>query len=121
MRKEHVLVVLVAVFVTLVTLAPLTYMAYRHMPRAIVTVDLQKLIEEEEKHAVALLSKDANVSTEQRQVVEKLTVDFAKKLSANMDTLGAECHCVIINKAALLGGTTVDYTDVMRERIRREP
>ena len=55
---------------------------------------------------------------EQRAVAQQLTVDFARKLSATVDALGQECGCVIVNKAALLGGVAIDYTDQVRARIR---
>ena len=55
---------------------------------------------------------------EQRAVAQKLTIDFAKKLSATVDALGQECNCVIVNKAALLGGVTIDYTDQVRARMK---
>ena len=53
-----------------------------------------------------------------RAVAQKLTIDFAKKLSATVDALGQECNCVIVNKAALLGGVTIDYTDQVRARMK---
>jgi hypothetical protein len=119
MHKENIATIILSVFVTLLALAPVGYMAYHNMPQKIATVDLQKLVEEEQKRSIDVLSNGSGVSGEQRAAVEKLTVDFAKKLSASIDTLGAECRCVIVNKAALLGGVTIDYTDVVRERIRR--
>jgi hypothetical protein len=119
MRKENVITVLVSVFVTLLALAPVGYMAYKNMPARVATVDLQKLVEEEQKRTMDVLGKGGSVSEEQRAAVEKLTIVFAKTLSANIDALGAECRCIIVNKAALLGGLTIDYTDLVRERIKR--
>jgi type IV pilus biogenesis protein CpaD/CtpE len=119
MRKENINTVLVSVFVTLLALAPVSYMAYKNMPARVATVDLQKLVEEEQKRTMHVLSKGSSVSEEQRAAVEKLTIEFAKTLSSNIDALGAECRCVIVNKAALLGGITIDYTDFVRERIKR--
>lgn len=119
MRNVHFTTALVAVFLTLLALAPVGYAAYRALPPRVATVDLQKLVEEEQKRTVDLITSKGTVSDDQRAAVERLTVDFAKKLSANVDALGTECKCVIVNKAALLGGVTVDYTDVIRERLKR--
>lgn len=119
MRREDLITVLVSVFFSLLALTPVGYVAYRNMPPKVATVDLQKLVEEEQKSTIDVLSKGGSVSDEQRAVMEKLTIDFAKKLSANIDTLGAECKCVIVNKAALLGGAAIDYTDLLRERMKR--
>ena len=117
MRSDHVMIVLTSVLVTLLALAPIGFMAYRSRPPSIATVDLQKLVEEEEKRTIAALGSGQNISAEQRATLEKLTIDFAKRLSSSIDALGAECKCVIVNKAALLGGVTIDYTDLVRERM----
>lgn len=120
MRKESLAIVLASVLATLVALAPVAYMAYRALPPRIATVDLQKLVEEEQKRTMEVLSKNGgNVSDEQRLAIQRLTEDFAKKLSLAVDGLGTDCKCVIVNKAALLGGSTLDYTDLVRERIKR--
>lgn len=120
MRKENIGIVLASVLTTLVALAPVAFMAYRSIPPRIATVDLQRLIEEDQKRTLDVLTKsNGAVSEEQRATLQKLTIEFAKKLSASVDQLGVECHCVIVNKAALLGGTAIDYTDIVRERIKR--
>ncbi|WP_459203439.1 hypothetical protein ACQVRV_00235 (plasmid) [Ralstonia pseudosolanacearum] len=110
---------LLSAFVTLLALAPMGYVLYRNMPPRLATVDLQLLVEEDQKRMLDVLGKAGDVTDEQRATAEKLTVDFAKKLSATVDELGKECGCVIVNKAALLGGITIDYTDQVRTRIKR--
>lgn len=120
MRKEHIIVVVVSVLATLLLLTPVAYSAYRAIPPRVATVDLQKLIEDEQRRTIEILSKSNGVvSEEQRNAIAKLTEDFAKKLSAAVDEVGETCQCVIVNKAALLSGNTVDYTDAVRERIKR--
>ena len=111
-------IALVATVLTLLALAPLAYVAYRHQPPQIVTVDLQKLLEEQQQKTIDLLKKGGGFSDEQRLAAEKLTIDFAKALSVAVDTLGQDCRCVIVNKAAILGGTTIDYTELVREKLR---
>lgn len=119
MRKESLTIVLVSVFFSLLALTPVGYTAWRNLPPKVATVDLQKLVEEEQKRTLDALSKGSSVSDEQRAALAKLTIDFAKSLSTHIDTLGTQCGCVIVNKAALLGGTAIDYTDLLRERMKR--
>ena len=111
-------IALVATVLTLLALAPVAYVAYRHQPPQIVTVDLQKLLEEQQQKTIDLLKKGGGLSDEQRLAAEKLTIDFAKALSVAVDTLGQDCRCVIVNKAAILGGTALDYTELVREKLR---
>jgi len=121
MRKEDFLVMVAAVLLTLIVLSPVAYMAYSSMPPQVAQVDLQKLVEEEQQRTIDVLSKSggAAVTDEQRAAIEKLTIAFAKQLWANVDTLGSECKCVIVNKAAVLGGSVIDYTDTIRQRMKR--
>lgn len=120
MRSDRALFVMVSVLVTLLVLTPVAYMAYRAMPPRIASVDLQLLVEEDQQRTVEVLNGSAGaVSEEQRRALQKLTEDFARRLSAAVDAVGDECRCVIVNKAALLGGATIDYTDAVRERIGR--
>ena len=117
-RMRYVIPAVLSTLLTLVALAPVAYVINRNMPVPIATVDLQALVEEDQKRTVDLIGKGGEVSDEQRDVAQKLTIDFAKKLSATVDALGRECNCVIVNKAALLGGVTIDYTDEVRARMR---
>lgn len=118
MRKEHVLTALLGAFFTLLALVPVGYSLARNLAPHVATVDLQKLVEEEQERMLAVLGSGGAVTDEQRAAAERLTVDFATKLSVTIDALGAECGCVILNKAALLGGSTLDFTDQVRQRIR---
>lgn len=120
MRKENIIVVLVSVLATLLTLAPVAYMAFRSLPPKMAVVDLQALIEEDQKRIYDVIAmKESTITDEQRLVVERMTIDFAKKLSVTVDGLGAECKCLVINKAALLSGNPTDLTDAIRERMKR--
>ena len=112
------LIALLATVLTLLALAPLAYVAYRNQAPQIVIVDLQKLLEEQQQKTIDLLKKGGGLSEEQRLAAEKLTIDFAKTLSIAVDTLGQDCRCVIVNKAAILGGTALDYTELVREKLR---
>ena len=115
---QTLLIALIATVLTLLALAPLAYVAYRHQPPQIVTVDLQKLLEDQQQKTIDLLKKGGGHSDEQHLAAEKLTIDFAKALSTAVDTLGQDCRCVIVNKAAILGGAALDYTELVREKLR---
>ena len=117
-RMRYVIPAVLSTLLTLVALAPVAYVINRNMPARVATVDLQVLVEEDQKRTLDVIGKGGDVTDEQRAVAQKLTIDFAKKLSNTVDALGQECHCVIVNKAALLGGVTIDYTDQVRARMK---
>ncbi len=117
-RMRYVIPAVLSTLLTLVALAPVAYVINRNMPARVATVDLQVLVEEDQKRTLDVIGKGGDVTAEQRAVAQKLTIDFAKKLSNTVDALGQECHCVIVNKAALLGGVTIDYTDQVRARMK---
>jgi len=117
-RLRQVVPVLLSTLLTLLVLAPVAYVVNRKLPPRLATVDLQALVDEEQKRTLDVIGKGGELSDEQRAVAQQLTVDFARKLSSTVDALGQECGCVIINKAALLGGVAIDYTDQVRARIR---
>lgn len=117
-RMRYVLPALLSTLITMVALAPVLYAMSRSMPPRVVTVDLQGLVDEEQKRTLAVIGNGGVVADEQRMTAERLTVEFAKQLSGAVDALAEECRCVIVNKAALLGGETVDYTDQVRARVK---
>lgn len=117
-RLRQVVPVLLSTLLTLLVLTPVAYVVNRKLPPRLATVDLQALVDEEQKRTLDVIGKGGELSDEQRAVAQQLTVDFARKLSSTVDALGQECGCVIINKAALLGGVAIDYTDQVRARIR---
>lgn len=117
-RMRFIVPAVMSTFLTLVALAPVGYVLYRNMPPRVATVDLQALVEEDQKRMLDVIGKGGEITAEQRAVAEKLTIDFAKKLSATVDALGQDCRCVIVNKAALLGGLTIDYTEQVRTRMK---
>lgn len=79
---------------------------------------MQKLIEENQRQTLKGIGKGGAMTDAQRALVNQRTVDFAKKLSRTLNALGQTCHCVMINPAALLAGTTLDYTDWVREELK---
>ncbi len=117
-RLRHVVPVLLSTLLTLLALAPVAYVVNRNLPPRLATVDLQALVDEEQKRTLDVIGKGGELSDEQRAVAQQLTVDLARKLSCTVDALGRECGCVIVNKAALLGGVAIDYTDQVRARLK---
>lgn len=117
-RLRYLAPALLSTLLTLLALAPVAYVINRNLPPSVATVDLQALVEEEQKRTLDVIGKGSEVSDEQRAVAQQLTVDFARKLSGTVDALGRECGCVIVNKAALLGGVAIDYTDQVRARMK---
>ncbi len=117
-RLRHVVPVLLSTLLTLLALAPVAYVVNRNLPPRMATVDLQALVDEEQKRTLDVIGQGGELSDEQRAVAQQLTVDFARKLSATVDAIGQECGCVIVNKAALLSGVAIDYTDQVRARLK---
>lgn len=97
----------------------MAYAAYRHRAPMVATVDLQKLVEEDQQRTIAALGKTPNgvASDEQRSTYLKNTTDFAQKLEASIERVAQQCRCVLVNKAAVLGGETPDYTDGVRMQL----
>lgn len=108
-----------SVLLTFLLLTPIAYKAWRAMPPRVVTIDLQALVEEDQKRMFDVIGKGGDMTDDERSAATKLAGDFAKKLSVTVDELGQECGCVIVNKAALLGGVAIDYTDLVRARMKR--
>lgn len=121
MFSERLMVAAIAALITLLALAPLAWVVYRHLPSVVATVDLQRLVEEEQQRLAGDSGQGQQATAESRALAEKRSVAFAKRLSTVVDELSLECGCVLVNKAALLGGGAHDYTDVVRDRIGRLP
>lgn len=115
---RYVVQAVVSTLLTLCVLAPVAYVMSRNWPAPMATVDLQMLIEENQKQVMEMLGSPDEASEARREVAEAMTVAFAKKLSASVEALAQDCGCVLINKAALLGGQALDYTDLLRERLK---
>lgn len=111
---------LVSTCFTLLALAPIGYVIYKRTPPEVATVDLQKIVEEDQKRLLEVIGATGGaVSEDKRAVGDKMTAEFARRLSTTVEQLGQECHCVIVNKAALLAGKATDYTELVRERIKK--
>lgn len=115
MRKNPWLTPILFVLIALLLISPVLYIKSKNKSHPIAIIDLQLLVEEKQQQIVS----SGEAPTEQQHLnMEKITVAFAKKLSTTIETLGQECQCVILNKAAVLGGNPIDYTDIVRERMQ---
>ena len=117
-RVRNILAVaLTSTFLTLAALSPIAYMLSQRIPPHLATVDLQKLIEEEQEQAIRMLGA-GSLTDDQRAGMGKMSGEFASKLSLAVEAVDQSCNCILINKAALLSGGAADYTDVVRQRMK---
>lgn len=110
--------VVVSSLLTLLVLLPIAYTMHRSQPPHLGTVDLQTLLQENQSRVMAVIGDGDNITQAQRDVAQKLAADFARRLSDGVRELSAECGCILVNKAALLGGDAVDYTEQVRARLK---
>ena len=59
---------------------------------------------------MAVIGDGDNITQAQHDVAQKLAADFARRLSDGVRELSAECGCILVNKAALLGGEPITCT-----------
>lgn len=116
-RLQFIAQVLVAALLAVFALAPLGYAMWSRMPPRVATVDLQRIVEDDQARVVQSLGDNNALTPEARAALHQQTVDFARKLSLAIDHIGHECQCVLVNKAALLGGQSIDYTEQVRARM----
>lgn len=118
--------ILLSAMVVLMALAPLGYVLMRNLPRPVATIDLQKLVlEAQQRHlartnrgAVATAGISASDAAAEQAAATVDSARFARDLSVAVEQLGRTCRCVLVNKAAVLNGSTlVDYTDALRTRL----
>lgn len=97
-------------------------LAPRFAPR-LATVDVVRLVDE---HQAGMLRELEALSAEEisrrRPQATQRTQAFARELDAALARLGEQCRCVIVNRAAVLGGAGLaDHTDLLRTELRTAP
>ncbi len=113
---NYLLMIAISLIVTCLTLIPVIYKFYKTMPKVGV-VDIQAIVVENQNQWIQQMKlNNGNVSDSQREVYLAETKSFAAKLEKAVDTVNAECDCILINKAALLTNSNrvVDYTNQVR-------
>ena len=117
--SDYAVTAVLSTALTLLLVAPCAYWFAQRSPSGsatVATVDVQLLLLEAQD---ALRSSSGNVNGALPARLPALSAgDFARRLSTAVAVVGLECDCVIVNKAAVLGGNVVDYTDHIRERLR---
>lgn len=108
-----------SISVSLILAIGLGVIAARNIPPRVVSVDLQALVDEEQSRTMTRLGIPSGqaLTSEQRDIRERLGVEFAQKLSAAVDLVASECNCILVNKAALLGGRYGDVTAEIRDLV----
>lgn len=109
----------ITVSACMVLAAPFAYKLNRNIPPQIATVDIQSILEEEQKNWVDGLSTDANRTKTEKDEMESRSIRFAVNLSTAVDKLGEDCRCIVLNKAAVLSGGYMDLTDVLKKRLKK--
>ena len=122
-KKERIMTMLImalcSTLLTLVVLVPLVIMVCKQLPPQCATIDLQKIIEQDQSRILSLLNAQTGVNSEEnRRKNEQLTIEFSRRLTKNIERLSVECRCILINKAALLSGNVPDYTELLMERMK---
>ena len=111
--------VVVSVLLTLVLASPVVYTIRQAMPPRVGVVDLQALVaEEEQRIAAAATSQGGVFSDTQRASQQKASAEFGLRLSRAVEQLGTDCRCILVNKAAMLGGVALDHTDAIRSLVK---
>lgn len=118
-RELGLLLLLCALLSALITLGAVAYLK-RQIPAPLAVVDLQGLIEAQQRDVLALVGEGKTATPEQRMQIDARAAAFARRLSQAVDALGNQCQCAIVNKAALLGGSVQDFSDELRT-LMKEP
>ncbi|MBU9170394.1 TrbI F-type domain-containing protein, partial [Burkholderia gladioli] len=87
----------------------------------VVVVDVQKLISDEQEALLKTFNNGdpVHMTDDAKNKATQHAGDYAKRLSAALDQLGAECGCVVVNKAAVLAGAAPDLTDQVSRGIAK--
>lgn len=122
MRHDLVLTALISIGASLLLGSPLVYFwTQREKVAPVVVVDVQKLISDEQEALLKTFNNGdpVHMTDDAKNKATQHAGDYAKRLSAALDQLGAQCGCVVINKAAVLAGDAPDLTDLIAKRIAK--
>lgn len=122
MRHDLVLTGIISVGTSLVLGGILGFAWTRHHQAApVVVVDVQKLISDEQEALLKTFNNGdpVHMTDDAKNKATQHAGDYAKRLSAALDQLGAECGCVVVNKAAVLAGAAPDLTDQVSRGIAK--
>lgn len=100
--------------------APFAYKFSRSIPPQVATVDIQSVLETEQKKWADGLSIDSTRTESEKKELESRSIRFAMNLSQTVEQLGRDCRCIVLNKAAVLSGDYLDLTDVLKNRMENQ-
>lgn len=121
-KIEKINLVIFSVLISLTVMSVVGYGAYkRYMPKPIATINIQKLVEENQAKLIKTFGDGSNITPEQQAQAQVESIAFAKNLSVAVDQLSKTCNCVLINKAALLSGysDSLDYTTTISQQVNK--
>lgn len=84
-------------------------------PSAIAMLDVAEIYRLKESEFAALLLKPGATEADRSRAIE-LARSFGTELSALTERLPAECKCLVITKAAVVGGSVTDLTPEVKRR-----
>lgn len=86
-----------------------------HAQSAIAMLDVAEIYRLKETEFAALLMKPGATPEDRARAIE-LARSFGTELSALTERLPAECKCLVIAKAAVVGGSVTDLTPEVKRR-----
>jgi hypothetical protein len=106
---RNAVVIAIAVLISAAFATWLALRARGNMPAPLAVVDVMDLTIEYNKKI-----QDSNKDNDAKS---RAVVEFAVNLSKEVDALASECHCVLVNKAAVLSRDVPDLTKTLRDRL----
>jgi hypothetical protein len=97
-------------FIALLTMSPFLYRLNGRIPQPIAVIDLMKLTEDATN---AISSSDSAPDAKQKAIV-----DYGVRLSEQVKVIADECQCLVVNKAAVLGGPFTELTAEVQRRMK---
>jgi hypothetical protein len=96
--------------IAVLVLSPALYQLHKRIAPPLAAVDLMQILEAHSQQQIDAKS----ITAEEKSAA---TVAFAKKLSAEVESLSKECNCVLLNKAAFLSEVQLDLTSTLHQRV----
>lgn len=116
------LLVFMSALLTLICLAPVGYLMYKKVPKPIGIIDVQEIVNENQRDIISAFSNSEYISEQQKVDSLNKAQMFTAKLNKAVEDVSEECGCVLINKAAVLteakSNVMVDYTDTVRNKVK---
>ncbi|WP_257820156.1 hypothetical protein [Burkholderia glumae] len=121
LRYDLILTGLLTAVGTLMIHAPIDYLQQSQAAAPLVVVDVQKLLTDEQATQIKQFGNGdpSRMTPEAKSAALQQAGDWAKHLSDAVAQYGAECRCVVVNKAAVLSGSAQDVTSAIAARLAK--